>query len=210
MIISLPWWHPEEGDEAFSQWKHLRPGEHFRHFSAAGLTRLLASAGYSVITISSGEDSIRGLGEHGTPNILTVIARKNPKIASYVLTWPNAFEATQKILKQFPNATLVHSGVHTGGPPSNKRIGLPEDAHYRDQFLAMADHFLAGDSDIMFSIVGDALPEAGLEDFTSSIHRAFATLPQLDNLGWFVPGAHWQHKEEDAIYPGLHPRHNRE
>lgn len=75
VCISVPWYHEEQGEEWFENWKHRRENEHFHHFDSHGLVALLHKAGYKVIHLSNVEDDVRTPVDN-LPNILTVIAKK--------------------------------------------------------------------------------------------------------------------------------------
>lgn len=71
IIVSLPWCHAaHKGNEWFSNWKHIRPGEHIWHFDEVSLPRLFAHYGYKLVSIGNPEDVVRR-GDGSAPNILT-------------------------------------------------------------------------------------------------------------------------------------------
>jgi hypothetical protein len=74
VCISVPWCH-NYTDWWFRDWKHRRPGEHFWHFNDVSLVNFFNEYGYSLITTSTVEDTIRKSPD-GDANILTAIFRK--------------------------------------------------------------------------------------------------------------------------------------
>lgn len=74
-VISVPWLHECLGPEAFRNWKHRKPNEHFHHFDSHGIIGLLNDANYEVLHIGNEEDAIRK-SVTSLPNILTVVARR--------------------------------------------------------------------------------------------------------------------------------------
>jgi hypothetical protein len=75
VCISVPWYHEEQGNEWFMNWKHRRENEHLHHFDSHGLANLLNSSDYKVLYLGNCEDVVRTPVD-GLPNILTVIAIK--------------------------------------------------------------------------------------------------------------------------------------
>ena len=55
-------------------WKHYRPGEHLHYFSLESLSLLFDS--HEPVAVSSMEDAIRGRGDGGSRNIVTVAFRR--------------------------------------------------------------------------------------------------------------------------------------
>ena len=78
ICISVPWCHyPKDASiDWFSNWKHLRPEEHFHHFTRKGLEYFMDSMGYIMQDYDNIEDSIRGSGKDGLPNILTAFFKR--------------------------------------------------------------------------------------------------------------------------------------
>lgn len=74
-IVSVPWYHPEQGEAWFANWKHRRPGEHLWHFTPETLGRTMARAGLRSSIVSSCEDVVR-VGPDSLPNILTMCFRR--------------------------------------------------------------------------------------------------------------------------------------
>jgi hypothetical protein len=75
VCISVPWYHEEQGDEWFMNWKHRRENEHLHHFDSHGLVRLLTISKYKILYLGNDEDAVR-TPVSDLPNILTVIAKK--------------------------------------------------------------------------------------------------------------------------------------
>jgi hypothetical protein len=75
VCISVPWYHEEQGEEWFMNWKHRRENEHLHHFDSHGLVNLLQLSGYKILYLGNDEDEVR-TPVSDLPNILTVIARK--------------------------------------------------------------------------------------------------------------------------------------
>lgn len=73
ICISAPWCHyPKDANaEWFAKWKHLRPEEHYHHFTRIGLEAFMERMGFSMLDYNNIEDSIRGIGVVGRPNIIT-------------------------------------------------------------------------------------------------------------------------------------------
>jgi len=73
ICISVPWSHyPKDASfEWFTTWKHLRPEEHYHHFTRRGLIKFMKRMGYVMLEYDNIEDTIRGTGNQGLPNILT-------------------------------------------------------------------------------------------------------------------------------------------
>jgi hypothetical protein len=78
VCISVPWYHEEQGEEWFVNWKHRRENEHLHHFDSHGLVKLLQSSNYKVLYLGNDEDAVRTPVD-SLPNILTVIAKKMEK-----------------------------------------------------------------------------------------------------------------------------------
>ena len=81
ICISAPWCH-HPGDanyEWFLNWKHLRPEEHFHHFTRLGLIAFMKRMGYKMLDYDNVEDHIRGGGKFGLPNILTAFFTREKK-----------------------------------------------------------------------------------------------------------------------------------
>lgn len=78
LFVTVPYCHfPASRDLSwFSDYPHLKPDEHVRHFDLASLSRYLYDHGYAVVASSSHEDIVR-VSSHGLPNTLTVAARIN-------------------------------------------------------------------------------------------------------------------------------------
>jgi hypothetical protein len=79
ICISVPWClYPYEEPDAdwFANWKHLRPEEHFHHFSRKALKAFMADMGFKLVDYDNIEDSIRGTGANKMPNILTAFFTK--------------------------------------------------------------------------------------------------------------------------------------
>jgi len=74
VLISIPWCH-NLNDEWFKSWKHRRPDEHLWHFDLAALTAFFKESGFSLVTSSSLEDTIRTPVD-SLPNILTCMFRR--------------------------------------------------------------------------------------------------------------------------------------
>jgi hypothetical protein len=70
-IVSVPWYHPQQGPDWFASWKHRRPGEHLWHFTPETLTNTMAKAGLWPVYVGSPEDVVR-VGDGKLPNILTI------------------------------------------------------------------------------------------------------------------------------------------
>lgn len=73
--ISVPWCPTEDVSEPFMNWKHRKPNEHLFHFNHKSIIRFFDSLGYSCVTLSNFEDSVRKC-EFNKPNILSGIFRK--------------------------------------------------------------------------------------------------------------------------------------
>ena len=73
ICISVPWCHypKEASEEWFVKWKHLRPEEHYHHFTRLGLEAFMERMGYTMLDYNNIEDSIRGIGKNMLPNIMT-------------------------------------------------------------------------------------------------------------------------------------------
>lgn len=75
VIVSVPWYHPQKGEEWFAKWKHRRPGEHLWHFTPETLSRTMARAGLWPVYLGRPEDVVRK-GDDDLPNILTMGFRR--------------------------------------------------------------------------------------------------------------------------------------
>jgi hypothetical protein len=74
ICISVPHCH-YKSDEWFENWKHRRPNEHLWHFDKQSLTAFMNRMGYTLISCSNVEDTIRKNNEKES-NILTCIFKK--------------------------------------------------------------------------------------------------------------------------------------
>lgn len=82
ICVSVPWCHYPDDKVDFNwfvEWKHLRPEEHFFHFSRKALVKFMESSGYYLVDYDNIEDSIRGVGPDGMPNILTAFFTKGKR-----------------------------------------------------------------------------------------------------------------------------------
>jgi hypothetical protein len=75
IIISVPWYHPELGNDWFNTWKHKRPGEHLWHFTPGSLSEIFGKFDYRTVFIGSPEDAVRGSAPWGS-NILTMVFQR--------------------------------------------------------------------------------------------------------------------------------------
>ena len=75
VIVSVPWYHPELGNDWFDSWKHKRPGEHLWHFTPGSLAEIFGGFDYRPVFIGSPEDNVRGSAPWGS-NILTMVFRR--------------------------------------------------------------------------------------------------------------------------------------
>jgi len=74
VVISLPWCH-NFNDEWFENWKHRRIDEHLHHFNLDSLEKFMVSKGFSIVSHSNMEDTIRK-SSFSYPNILTAVFKK--------------------------------------------------------------------------------------------------------------------------------------
>ena len=75
VIVSVPWYHPELGNDWFNSWKHKRPGEHLWHFTPGSLAEIFGAFRYRPVFIGSPEDHVRGSAPWGS-NILTMVFKR--------------------------------------------------------------------------------------------------------------------------------------
>ena len=74
VCISVPHCHYND-DDWFENWKHRRPNEHLWHFDKDSLANFMLRMGYSLVSSSNIEDTIRK-GKENESNILTCIFKK--------------------------------------------------------------------------------------------------------------------------------------
>lgn len=74
ICISVPNCH-YDNDEWFYSWKHRRPNEHLWHFNEKSLCNFMDRMGYSIVTSTNIEDTIRKNNSNQS-NILTCIFKK--------------------------------------------------------------------------------------------------------------------------------------
>ncbi len=75
IVVSLPDCHYKD-DEWFLTWKHRKPDEHLWHFNKMSLTSFMEKMGYTVVSLTNIEDTIRKNNSNES-NIITGIFLKN-------------------------------------------------------------------------------------------------------------------------------------
>ena len=76
IIISVPNLSLEFSESEFANWKHRRPNEHIVHFSIVSLQKFFLDIGFTCISSSNIEDSIRKNTALEIPNITTCVFKR--------------------------------------------------------------------------------------------------------------------------------------
>jgi hypothetical protein len=76
IVISVPHCHYPDDDNWMSNWKHLRPNEHYWHFNESALVGFMLECGFYPIALTNVEDVIRKNPDQEESNILTGIFRR--------------------------------------------------------------------------------------------------------------------------------------